>query len=104
MARGNSLNHDKVSSLLPSNKGRSTVVHSLISSIGLMSPIFSNSRRLQLVTPLKASYKDLAVYHGRDYLDTVLSLPSSANQASNATEFGLEDVSADILAPLSCHF
>ncbi|KAF8804773.1 Arginase/deacetylase [Phlegmacium glaucopus] len=81
----------KVSSLLPSNKGRSTVVHSLISSIGLMIPTFSDSRRLQVVTPSKASYKDLAVYHSRDYLDAVLDPSSSANQASSATEFGLED-------------
>ena len=65
-----------------------------------MSPIFSNSRRLQVITPLKASYRDLAVYHTRDYLDTVLDPSPSANQASNATEFGLEDVSADTVATL----
>ena len=68
--------------------------------MGLMSPIFSNSRRLQVITPSKASYKDLAVYHSRDYLDTVLDLSPSANQASNAAEFGLEDVSPDIVATL----
>lgn len=68
--------------------------------MGLTSPIFSNSKRLQVVTPSKASYKDLAVYHSRDYLDTVLDPSSSAIQASNAAEFGLEDVSADILATL----
>jgi histone deacetylase 8 len=91
----------KVSSLLPSNKGRSTVVHSLTSALGLMNPGFSNTRRLQIVTPSKASYKDLAVYHTRDYLDTVLDLSFSSNQASNATEFGLEDVSAHIV-PTPC--
>jgi histone deacetylase 8 len=61
-----------------------------------MNPIFSKTRHLQLVTPSKASYKDLAVYHSRDYLDTVLDPSFSANKASNATEFGLEDVSADL--------
>ena len=66
-----------------------------------MNPIFSNSRRLQVITPSKASYKDLAVYHSRDYLDTVLDASPSANQASNVAEFGLEDVSADIIATLS---
>ena len=62
-----------------------------------MSPIFSNSRRLQVITPTKASYKDLAVYHSRDYLDTVLDSFPGANQASNVTEFGLEDVSCNSL-------
>jgi histone deacetylase 8 len=65
-----------------------------------MSPVFSNSRRLQVITPSKASYKDLAVYHSRDYLDTVLDPSPSANRASNVTEFGLEDVSADIVDSL----
>jgi hypothetical protein len=60
-----------------------------------MSPSFSNTRRLQVITPSKASYKDLAVYHSRDYLDTVLDPSPGTNQASNVTEFGLEDVSAD---------
>jgi len=80
-----------VSSLLPSNKGRSTIVHSLVCAIGLMNPTFSNSRRLQVVTPSKATYKDLAVYHSRDYLDTVLDPSPSPNQVPNASEFGLED-------------
>lgn len=88
----NSLIHLKVSSLLPSNKGRSTVVHSLISSIGLMNPFFSNTKHLQVITPSKASYKDLSVYHSRDYLDTVLDRSPGAIQASNVAEFGLEDV------------
>ena len=68
------------------------VVHSLINALGLMNPL------LQVVTPSKASYKDLAMYHSRDYLDTVLDPSLSANQVSNATEFGLEDVSVDIVA------
>lgn len=73
--------------------------------MGLMNPTFSKSRRLQVVTPLKASYKDLAVYHSRDHLDTVLDSSPSANQAStNTTEFGLEDVSADIVVTLTCNF
>jgi histone deacetylase 8 len=63
-----------------------------------MSPIYSNSRRLQVITPSKASYKDLAVYHSRDYIDALLDPSPGANQASNLAEFGLEDVSADIVA------
>ena len=60
-----------------------------------MSPVFSNSRHLQVITPSKARYKDLAVYHSRDYLDAVLDPSQGANQASNGAEFGLEDVSTD---------
>lgn len=63
-----------------------------------MSPFFSNTRRLQVITPSKASYKDLAVYHSRNYLDTVLDPSPGAIQASNVAEFGLEDVSADLVA------
>ncbi|TFK41576.1 histone deacetylase 8 [Crucibulum laeve] len=86
----------KVSSLLPSNKKRSMIVHSLISSLGLMKPDFSTTSRLQVINPRRATYKELAVYHSRDYLDFVLearhidSSPASLCTGTN-TEFGLED-------------
>ncbi|KDR72484.1 hypothetical protein GALMADRAFT_126034 [Galerina marginata CBS 339.88] len=86
----------KISSLLPSNKKRSIIVHSLISSLGLLTPDASRTRHLRVVTPRKATYKDLAVYHSRDYLDVVLD-PSKSNdeEVGNTTsidgEFGLED-------------
>ncbi|KAG6816139.1 hypothetical protein H0H87_008374 [Tephrocybe sp. NHM501043] len=53
------------SSQLPSNKQRSSTVHSLIHAFGL-------SKRVKVIRPIRASYKDLATYHTREYLDTVL--------------------------------
>ncbi|PPQ90526.1 hypothetical protein CVT25_015816 [Psilocybe cyanescens] len=86
----------KISSLLPSNKNRSMIVHSLISSLGLMGLDASQTRRLQVVTPRKATYKDLAMYHTRDYLEVVLDAKNSdANPETRSlsvdAEFGLSD-------------
>ncbi|KAF8198627.1 histone deacetylase complex protein [Pholiota molesta] len=87
----------KISALLPSNKKRSMIVHSLVSALGLMKNNASDreNRRLQVVAPRKASYKDLAVYHTRDYLDAVLDV-NNANEEQETeveinAEFGLED-------------
>ena len=71
------------------------IVHSLISSLGLMTSSPSQKRCLVVVTPRKATYKDLSVYHTRDYLDAVLdtSHPNKGIQiAESDVEFGLEDV------------
>lgn len=86
----------QVSSLLPSNKNRSMIVHSLINSLGLMNPSFSQARRLRVVTPRRATYRDLAVYHTRDYLEMVLGHEKLRNPQQDSDvlnkEFGLEDV------------
>lgn len=71
------------------------IVHSLVSALGLMNNNASENRRLQVVTPRKASYKDLAVYHTRDYLDAVLDV-NNADEGQETeveinAEFGLED-------------
>jgi histone deacetylase 8 len=73
------------------------IVHSLVSALGLMKNNASDreNRRLQVVAPRKASYKDLAVYHTRDYLDTVLDV-NNADEGQETeveinAEFGLED-------------
>ncbi|KAF9521808.1 hypothetical protein CPB83DRAFT_878428 [Crepidotus variabilis] len=91
----------KISSLLPSNKKRSILVHSLINSLGLLNPKFSEKKRVQVVTPRKATYKDLAVYHTRDYLEAVLNPKNgslsdkfkglSVDAVEIDREFGLED-------------
>ncbi|KAF8870964.1 histone deacetylase complex protein [Gymnopilus junonius] len=86
----------KISSLLPSNRKRSMIVHSLIKSLGLMDADSSGKRRLQVVTPRKATYRDLAVYHTRDYLDFVLNSSKSDSAETDGgfsinAEFGLED-------------
>ncbi|KAG6918390.1 hypothetical protein DXG01_014791 [Tephrocybe rancida] len=54
------------SSQLPSNKQRSSTVHSLIHALGL-------SKCVQVLRPVRATYKDLNIYHTRDYLDAVLA-------------------------------
>lgn len=71
----------KISSFLPVNKGRSAMVHSLAASLGLFS-------QMKMIKPIRASYKDLQVYHSRDYLDFVLN--PQGEITSNA-QFGLED-------------
>jgi histone deacetylase 8 len=72
------------------------IVHSLISSLGLMTSSPSAKRRLVVVTPRKASYKDLSVYHTRDYLDAILDtgnpVGKKESEAEPNHEFGLEDV------------
>ena len=66
-----------------------------------MNPNYSETRRLQVITPKRATYKDLAVYHTRDYLDAVLDSSKSKLDAHTAreqpqvvvnAEYGLEDV------------
>lgn len=46
--------------------------------------------------PTRATYKDLAVYHSRDFLDFVLDAKNSTQKftgkAGDNVEFGLEDV------------
>ncbi|KAK7437922.1 hypothetical protein VKT23_018357 [Stygiomarasmius scandens] len=75
----------KYSSRLPCNTGRSLLVHSLINALGLLSNTRS-TRRIQVINPRRAAYKDLAIYHSKEYLDFVLN-PSDEEPES----FGLED-------------
>ncbi|KAG6825222.1 hypothetical protein H0H92_004355 [Tricholoma furcatifolium] len=72
------------SSQLPSNRGRSSAVHSLIHAFGL-------SRRVKVLRPVPASYKDLAVYHTKDYLDFVLASNTTTPSTNELHEvFGLD--------------
>ncbi|KAF8656535.1 hypothetical protein AX16_002499 [Volvariella volvacea WC 439] len=85
----------KFSSLLPSNKNRSIMVHSLINSLGLLSPNYSSSRRIQVITPRKATYRELISYHSREYMDYILDPENAsrthASRIESDVEFGLED-------------
>ncbi|KZT10434.1 histone deacetylase complex protein [Laetiporus sulphureus 93-53] len=64
----------KCSSLLPSNHHRSFLVHSLAKAYGLFDPSTDRNRtKLQILRPTPANYKDLSVYHSRDYLSAVLN-------------------------------
>lgn len=101
-------NTSQISSLLPSNKQRSMVVYALVSAMSLMSPEFSNTRRIQVVNPRRATYKDLAIYHSRDYLDFVLdpknSMRGLSANSDEANNFGLEDVRRDFFCiPTQLH-
>ncbi|THH03103.1 hypothetical protein EW145_g6529 [Phellinidium pouzarii] len=96
----------KASSLLPSNKNRSALVHSLIGSLGLLSSpsvsnhgpgkstseSYNNKDVLRVVRPRLASVQQLCLYHDRDYVDFILN-PSNngAKLSSQCSYFGLED-------------
>ena len=88
------------SSLLPSNRNRSTFVHALVTSLGLLRrcsgshpPENSTSHQLTVLRPSPASRLDLTSYHDRSYIDTLLADPPGPDPAS-CKEFGLEDVTA----------
>ncbi|KAJ7033208.1 hypothetical protein C8F04DRAFT_1105541 [Mycena alexandri] len=82
----------KVSSLLPSNKNRSALVHTLARSLGLFSRNFSSMRTIALVPPQSAGFAELNTYHTKDYLDFVLE-PQNVTSGDDGTktELGLED-------------
>lgn len=77
-------------------------MHSLINTLGILNPDFSKSRCLQVVTPRRASFRDLAVYHTRDYLEMVLNQKTGnedldSNIPIDLNDFGLQDVRASWL-------
>ncbi|KAJ3544827.1 hypothetical protein NM688_g5698 [Phlebia brevispora] len=83
----------KVSSLLPSNKNRSLVVHSLIKQLGLLSPENFCETSLRLIPPIPAQHNDLTVYHDRDYVDFILDSGNSSDASEDPrhAEFGIEE-------------
>ncbi|KAJ7669246.1 hypothetical protein DFH06DRAFT_178577 [Mycena polygramma] len=87
-----SLDLMKVSSLLPSNKNRSALVHTLARTLGLFSRDFSSTRIIALVPPQSAGFDELNSYHTKEYLDFVLDPKNVEGGDDGAkTEFGLED-------------
>jgi hypothetical protein len=90
----------KASSLLPSNKNRSLLVHSLVKAYGLLSPQSSPRARMRVVPPTPADDGALAMYHSRAYLDFILDPRNSSGGDESArdrdpryAEFGIEEVS-----------
>lgn len=83
----------KFSSLLPSNKNRSVLVHTLAKELGLLSSKFTSPRSICPVRPQLATLADLSAYHTRDYLEFVLNPnnPQSVDKDGAVGEFGLED-------------
>ena len=72
-------------------------MHGLISAMGIISPEFMAAKLMQIINPTKATYKDLAMYHSREYLDFVLDPENSRYEASPKNDFGLEDVRGSCL-------
>lgn len=87
------------SSLLPSNRNRSTFVHALVTSLGLLRTHPSTSHHLTVLRPFPASRLDLTSYHDRSYVDALLAAHPGPDPTS-CKEFGLEDV---IAAPIHTH-
>lgn len=81
----------QVSSRLPSNKQRSVLVHSLVSALGLISNHGgSETHRMQVANPRRATLQDLELYHSKEYLDYVLDQNAVEDERLSA-ELGLED-------------
>ncbi|KAF9262290.1 Arginase/deacetylase [Marasmius fiardii PR-910] len=80
----------KWSSLLPSNPKRSLLVHTLVKDLGLLSPSYSDTCRIQIVRPRIATHNDLEVYHSKQYLYFLLGEGDSDSDAF-LEDFGLED-------------
>ncbi|KAJ7322846.1 hypothetical protein DFH08DRAFT_712298 [Mycena albidolilacea] len=81
-----------ISSLLPSNQNRSTIVHSLARALGLFSREFSPVRTIALVPPQSAGFTELNKYHTKDYLDFILDPENVVNGTDETKmEFSLKD-------------
>ena len=83
----------KVSSLLPSNKNRSLLVHSLAREFELLKQdVDGSSATLHPLRPAPADLKQLLTYHDRDYLEHLLGGDVIARPVhSDQTDFGLEE-------------
>ena len=82
-----------MSSLLPSNKTRSLLVHSLISAFDVQSLALPDGQKcIKFRRPRRATNKELLAYHTRDYLDYALNPSNDYEDLSKVAEFGLEDV------------
>lgn len=83
----------QVSSLLPSNRNRSFLVHSLVSAFSLQSLVAPDGqKRIKFLRPRRATTKELLAYHTRDYLDYAVNPSNDHEDPSQVAEFGLEDV------------
>ncbi|KAI0718355.1 hypothetical protein C8T65DRAFT_638688 [Cerioporus squamosus] len=83
----------KVSSLLPSNRNRSLLVHSLVKEFGLFDADSRGGRAtLHPLRPTSADFKQLSAYHDRDYLEHLLHGEVIATpNMSGGGEYGLEE-------------
>ena len=94
------MNSRQASSLLPSNRGRSLFVHTLVQKLGLLNTTASNTHRpLQVIKPRPATTTELCLYHDKDFIDFVLDPSQHSSTAESGpaleetrAEFGIEDV------------
>ncbi|KAJ1649756.1 hypothetical protein IWQ61_009252 [Dispira simplex] len=82
-----------VADLLPSNRGRSSVVHGLAKALGLL-----QHPRVDVVPPALATAEELKRFHSAEYIDFVLALDK---QPKCTDETALED-NINILSEPSC--
>ena len=82
----------QTSSLLPSNRNRSTLVHSLVSSLGLLSPTGGEANSLRVLQPRTASAAELTNYHDSDFVEFILSKDACQQDLEHYSRFGIEDV------------
>lgn len=85
------VNIGKTASLLPSNKNRSFLVHSLINKLNLLSnsPTSQELHHVSVITPRRATKEGLCLYHDEEYINFVLD---KSQCQSATTDFGIEDV------------
>ncbi|KAF9073050.1 Arginase/deacetylase [Rhodocollybia butyracea] len=83
----------KYSSRLPSNQGRSLLVHSLANSFGVLSSSYGSLRRVEVVKPKEATNDELGAYHAQTYLDVILHEASTDHEPTDdmLDQFGLAD-------------
>lgn len=86
----------KFSSLLPSNRNRSLLVHSLVKAYGLLDTQENSTQQrtcLEIIRPVPADTKTLSQYHTREYLDFVLNSKKLHTDTlyTQQAELGLEE-------------
>ena len=86
----------KLSSLLPSNRNRSLLVHTLVKQFGLLASNYSSSSKLQVVHPTPADLRDLTAYHDREFIEHLMDDQVNSG-GSGGSEYGLEEVGASFV-------
>ncbi|KAI0674128.1 histone deacetylase complex protein [Trametes maxima] len=84
----------KLSSLLPSNRNRSLLVHTLVKAFGLLSPSNDGDNlrcTLQPLRPIPADVRELATYHDKDFVQYLLQDAMKSPTNESCSEYGLEE-------------
>ncbi|PCH45034.1 histone deacetylase 8 [Wolfiporia cocos MD-104 SS10] len=86
----------KYASLLPSNRNRSLIVHSLVKAFGLLGDLQDDGQGacVRVIRPYPAGARDLTAYHSRDYVEFLLNPETTSSLLANSSghaEYGLEE-------------